>query len=288
MEEVRLFFSEMSRLKRISILGPGLLGGSVALALREEACEAVLWGRKEERIEAARELGLEATSDLAAAVSGADLVILAVPVGAMDALSARLKGYLKKGALVTDVGSVKGLPHEVARKHGLPFIGSHPMAGSEQTGIEAATGNLFEGAACALTNDGGRSEEEVGELREFWESLGCKVMLMEAGDHDRAVARISHLPHAMAVATAAAGLRFREDGLLAAGGFRDTTRVASGDPAMWAEIMMENREALSEALQDAQNEIREMLAQLAESDKKGLENYLAQVKRRKETATASE
>lgn len=277
----------MSKFKRITILGPGLLGGSVGLAARRSGFEAVLWGRKEERVEAARELGLEGTTDLAAAVGGADLVILAVPVGAMDALAGLVKENLKEGALVTDVGSVKGLPHEVAKAHGLPFIGSHPMAGSEQTGIEAARGDLFEGAACALTNNEGRSEEELKSLVEFWECLGCRVRVMKAADHDRAVARISHLPHAMAVATAAAGLRFEGDESLAAGGFRDTTRVASGDPAMWAEIMMENREALGDALKDAQNEIREMLAQLAESDKKGLEDYLARVKERKENPIAS-
>lgn len=272
----------MSSFQRIAILGPGLLGGSLGLAAREAGCGVILWGRREEPVRMAERLGLEATMDLGEAVSGADLVVLAVPVGAMAKLGARLKGDLKSGALVTDVGSVKALPHQVAEDHGLPFVGSHPMAGSEQTGIEAARGDLFQGAACALTNDGARSGDEVAALADFWKSLGCRVTVMGAADHDRAVARISHLPHAMAVATAAAGLRFPDDGLLAAGGFRDTTRVAAGDPAMWAEIMMENREALSGALEDAGKELREMLAHLAESDQKGLERYLARVKECKE------
>jgi prephenate dehydrogenase len=272
----------MSSFQRIAILGPGLLGGSLGLAAREAGCGVILWGRREQPVGAARQLGLEATTDLGEALSGADLVVLAVPVGAMDVLGARLKGDLESGALVTDVGSVKALPHEVATRHGLPFVGSHPMAGSEQTGIEAARGDLFQGAACALTNDGERSEDEVAALADFWGLLGCRVTVMAAADHDRAVARISHLPHAMAVATAAAGLRFPDDGLLAAGGFRDTTRVAAGDPAMWAEIMMENRKALSGALEDAAKELREMLAHLAESDQKGLERYLARVKECKE------
>ena len=124
-------------------------------------------------------------------------------------------------------------------------------------------------------------------LGEFWEDLGCRVSFMTAADHDRAVARISHLPHAMAVATASAALRSPEDEDLAAGGYRDTTRVASGDPAMWAEIMVENREALTTALEDAQNEIREMLDHLANSDKKGLQDYLAEVKLRKENPDSS-
>ena len=156
------------------------------------------------------------------------------------------------------------------------------MAGSEQTGVEAARADLFDGAACALTNDQGRPGEELQAVTGFWQKLGCATSVMTSQDHDRAVARISHLPHAMAVATAGAALRFPGDETLAAGGFRDTTRVASGDPAMWAEIMVENRAAVTAALEDAQNEIREMLDHLAKPDKKGLQSYLARVKARKE------
>ena len=212
-------------------------------------------------------------------------MIFAVPVGVMERLAGQILPHLAEGALVTDVGSVKALPHEAAAA--LPFIGSHPMAGSEQTGIEAARADLFQGAACVLTNESGQAGSQVAALRGFWEALGCEVHEMSVEDHDRAVARISHLPHAMAVATAAAALRFPSDADLAAGGYRDTTRVASGDPAMWAEIMMENRVALTSALEDAQKEIGEMLDQLANSDKKGLQEYLADVKRRKETSTIS-
>lgn len=259
----------------------------MALAGREAGFECILWGRNVERVEATRALGLEATTDLTAAVADADLVILAVPVGVMGMLADQLKQDLKPGAVVTDVGSVKVLPHAMAAEHGIPFVGSHPMAGSEQTGIEAARADLFQGAACALTNDEGRPDAEVTALMEFWQALGCEISLMGAAEHDRAVARISHLPHAMAVVTASAGLRFPGDGFLAAGGFRDTTRVASGDPAMWAEIMVENQAALTTALEDVQNEIREMLDHLAKSDKKGLQVYLAEVKDRKESPEAS-
>lgn len=269
-------------ISRIAILGPGLLGGSVGLAANVRGYEVTLWGRNADRVAATRKLGLDATTDLAAAVGEADLVILAVPVGVMPILAEQFKAHLKPGALVTDVGSVKALPHEMADEQKLRFIGSHPMAGSEQNGIEAARADLLEGAACVLTNDQSRPMEEVEALGKFWRDLGCQLSFMNATDHDRAVARISHLPHAMAVATASAGLRSPEDEALSAGGFRDTTRVASGDPAMWAEIMVENREALALALEDAQNEIREMLDHLAKSDKKGLQKYLAEVKLRKE------
>ena len=274
-------------ISRIAILGPGLLGGSVGLAALAAGYDVVLWGRNKERVEATCAIGLNATTDLEATLEGADLIILAVPVGAMSQLSAQLKSYLKEGALLTDVGSVKALPHAMTEELKIPFIGSHPMAGSEQTGIAAARGDLFQGAACVMTNDQGRPDEEVASLGQFWSDLGCQITFMTSADHDRAVARISHLPHAMAVATAAAALQNPSDEKLAAGGFRDTTRVASGDPAMWAEIMVENREALITALDDAQNEIREMLEHLAKSDKKGLQDYLAEVKLRKENPTQS-
>ena len=267
---------------RVTILGPGLLGGSVGLAARAAGYEVALWGRNPARVAATRALGLMATTDLAEALEGADLVILAVPVGVMAGLAEQSKAFLEAGCLVTDVGSVKVLPHELANGFKIPFIGSHPMAGSEQTGIEAARGDLFQGAVCVLTNDQERPENEIRELEGFWKKLGCHCVLMEAAAHDQAVARISHLPHAMAVATAAAALRSPRDLELAGGGFRDTTRVAGGDPAMWAEIMVENRDALMRALGDAQKEISEMLDQLANSDKKGLQDYLAEVKVRKE------
>jgi len=267
-------------LKKITILGPGLLGGSVGLASQAAGYEVVMWGRKQERVELAREYGLTATTQLLPAVYDADLIVLAVPVGVMKDLSQQLIGHLKQGALVTDVGSVKALPHHAAK--GLPFIGSHPMAGSEQTGIEAARADLLNGAACVITNQEARSAEEVSILESFWEALGCRVHQMTVEDHDRAVARISHLPHAMAVLTAESALKFPNDVALAAGGFRDTTRVASGDPTMWAEIMMENKDALTHALKDAQQGMKELLKHLENGDQEELERYLEGVKQSKD------
>ena len=118
---------------RTAILGPGLLGGSVGLASYGAGQEVILWGRNPERVEITRKIGLEATTDLDGAVKEADLIILAVPVGVMGLLFESIRGNLKPGAIVTDVGSVKALPHKAANEHGIPFIGSHPMAGSEQT-----------------------------------------------------------------------------------------------------------------------------------------------------------
>jgi len=274
--------------QKIAILGPGLLGGSVGLAARRVGVEAVLWGRNPERVAVAKSLGLEATVDLAEAVKGAELVIFAVPVGVMDLLAEKMRDFLPPGVLVTDVGSVKSLPHEVAADRGLRFVGSHPMAGSEQTGVEAARDDLFHEAACVLTNDGGIPVEEVQELAGFWESLGCvHPKIMTAAGHDEAVARISHFPHAMSSLTAGVSLREPSHAELAGGGFRDTTRVASGDPAMWAEIMIENREALQDSLEEVRDQIGKMLEQLANSDKEGLQAYLAEVKARKDRTDLS-
>ncbi len=271
----------------ITILGPGLLGGSVALAAQAAGLKVTLWGRNVERVAAASALGLEATTDLVAAVREAQLIIFAVPVGAMEGIAQQALPYLRPDVLVTDVGSVKSLPHEklepILKAEGISFIGSHPMAGSEQTGVAAARADLLQGAACVLTNDAGVSEEIVNQMERFWASLGCRPQLMSAADHDRAVARISHFPHAMAVFTADAALKNLEDANLAGGGFRDTSRVASGDPAMWAEIMIENRQALADSLRDGAESLREMLVMLENSDKEGLRDYLAEIKARRDT-----
>ena len=274
--------------QKIAILGPGLLGGSVALASREIGAQAVLWGRNPERVALASSLGLEATTNLGEAVEGADLVVFAVPVGVMDLLAGKIVDLLSPGALVTDVGSVKSLPHEVATARRLRFVGSHPMAGSEQTGVEAARADLFHGAACVLTNDGGIPVEEVQGLSDFWEALGCgHLRTMTAAGHDEAVARISHFPHAMSSLTAGVSLKDVSYAELAGGGFRDTTRVAAGDPAMWAEIMIENREALQHSLEEVRDQIGKMLDQLANSDQEGLQAYLAEVKARKDRTDLS-
>ncbi|MGE9268918.1 MAG: prephenate dehydrogenase [Verrucomicrobiales bacterium] len=274
------------RFERIAILGPGLLGASLAMACGERA---VLWGRKPERVAEARAFGLAATADLAEAVRGADLVVMAVPVGVMAGLVERMLPELAAGVVVTDVGSVKACPHEtlggMLSAAGVDFVGSHPMAGSERKGLDAARADLFAGAACVLTNDEGATAETLARLRAFWEELGCRVSEMTAAAHDAAVARISHFPHAMAVLTAEVGLK---EGLelaeLAGGGFRDTSRVASGDPAMWAEIMMENRASLRGILEEARDSLTDMLELLADSDEEGLRRYLAEVKERRDAA----
>ncbi|MGC4016095.1 MAG: prephenate dehydrogenase/arogenate dehydrogenase family protein [Luteolibacter sp.] len=212
--------------KKVAVLGGGLLGGSLALALvnKHPSTTVSLWARREETSSRAKAMGIPgATSDLREAVAGAELVVLAVPVGAMPALvQAALEAGLPTGALVTDVGSVKGIVHStlpaVLATHGIVFIGSHPMAGSEHGGIEAAKATLFESAACILTDDQHAPAALRTSLETFWQAVGCRTAWMISAIHDELVARISHLPHVLAAAGATVALRDGGDGRFAGGG----------------------------------------------------------------------
>ena len=270
---------------RISVLGGGLLGGSIALALDGKA-GSKLWFRKPEAAAKAREIGIEAaTGDLADAVDDCDLLILAVPVGAMaPLLSAAVQAGLPSKTLVTDVGSVKQTPHRelgpILRENGNSFIGSHPMAGSEQNGLVAAKPDLFQNAACLLTNDSGAAEELCSELEKFWKSLGCRTKWLTASEHDVIVARISHLPHITAASTAFSALG-NECGIgeFAGGGLRDTTRIASGNPDMWAEILTENKEAIIPELRENISHLNEILASLEQGNLEAVREWLAGAKK---------
>ncbi len=276
--------------EKVAVLGGGLLGGSLALALMRSfpALPLSLWARRAETVAGARGRGIaSATDDLAAAVAGADLVVLSTPVGAMpDVLRAAQDRGLSPGALVTDVGSVKALPHLALRpllaRTGGRFIGSHPMAGSEQNGIAAAEPGLFEGAACLLTDDEGVGEPQTGRLERFWQALGCRTSWLDAATHDALVARISHFPHLMAAAAAKVALGNPGDARFGGGGLRDTTRVAGGDPGMWAEIVVENRAALRGVVRDGIDALSEMLAMLESGDQEALRRWLAEAKQRRD------
>jgi prephenate dehydrogenase len=280
------FLSMSIDFKKVAVLGGGLLGGSLALALRERFPElaVTLWSRREETAAEARQRGITgASSVLADCVAGADLIVLSTPVGVMKSLiEESVNVGLVPGALVTDVGSVKSRPHRdldaFCKSAGLYFIGSHPMAGSEQKGIQAASAGLFQGAACMLTDDGRVGEPLTGRLERFWQAVGCRTNWIGAAEHDSLVARISHFPHAMAAAAALVALEHPEDARFAGGGLRDTTRVAGGDPWMWAEIFAENRQALATAVEASIHELSEMLAMLRQGDQEAVRQWLTRAK----------
>ncbi len=275
--------------QKIGILGGGLLGGSAALALRAKA-DVRLWIRRPEAVDAAQLSGLDfATGDLKEAVADTDLLILAVPVGAMPALlSAAMAAGLPKACLVTDVGSVKAAPHRdlapALAQNGNPFIGSHPMAGSERNGLAAARSDLFQNAACLLTNDSGAPPDLCTALEDFWKALGCRTKWLGAAEHDRLVARISHLPHVTAAATAFGALSAdTASGILSGGGLRDTTRVAGGNPEMWAEILLENRDEVARSVRETIAKLDEFLVALDGANQEELRSLLAEAKTLRDT-----
>ncbi len=276
----------MSALKHITILGGGLLGGSIALAQSNKHTFRV-WSRRDAATHEALNLGLDATSDLAAAVACANLLILSVPVGAMAPLLANaIAAGLPENCLITDVGSVKHLPHETLRPivsaAGYDFIGSHPMAGGEKGGIAQARADLFLNAACLLTNDENVAAEKCQALEEFWQSLGCRTSWCSSADHDALVARISHFPHLLACVGATVALKDPKLSVFGGGGLRDTTRVASGNPAMWAEILLENRECLLENLHESLDEMKTVMQLLESGDFPAMQCWLSRAKSRRD------
>ncbi len=225
------------------------------------------------------------TLDPSEAVDGADLCVLCTPIGFMPELAEQFRPALGKSAVVTDAGSVKGpVVNRVEAILGGRFVGSHPMAGSERSGIEAARENLFQGAAAIVTPTARSEESAVEAVRSLWEIVGCRVSLMSPTDHDEAVARISHLPHAVAAALVnAINLRMPSAGALAGGGYRDTTRIAAGPPAMWTEILLENKAPLIAGLDDLTETLNELKALLQSHDAPALEAYLARAKESRDT-----
>ena len=256
-------------MQSLAILGPGLLGGSIALAARRAGGGRVaLWARRAEAVAEIAALGIAdaVSTDLRAIVAGADLVILCVPIGAMPALAREIAGLISPRTIVTDVGSVKApvvaelgeIFHERGR-----FVGSHPMAGSEQTGIRAARAELFEDAACILTPEPSSDTAAVAELRAFWQTLGCRVLEVSPAAHDEIVALVSHLPHLLAATLVHTVLAENPRAIEFSGpGFRDTTRVAAGPPAMWAEILRTNRVAVRQSAEAMIEKLRGILTLL--------------------------
>ena len=272
--------------ERVTILGGGLLGGSLALALKQDVR---LWARREETAAEAKQLGIDkATTDLGEAVKDAQLVILCVPVGAMPKLlQDAIDAGLPEDCLITDVGSVKGMPHQalapIVNESSRHFIGSHPMAGSEQGGIQAAKADLFEGAACLLTNDANAPAELAQSLEAFWQAVGCRTSWMDSTSHDGLVANISHLPHVLAAAAARTCLENPADGQFGGGGLRDTTRVAGGNVDMWTEILSENREALMGPLQRTIDDLIQFMRILDAQDQEAARQWLEAAKDRRDS-----
>lgn len=285
--------------RHITILGPGLLGGSLGMAIKATFSHVTVtaWARAGESLEDVLNAGAadRATSDIQEAVEQADLVVMTTPIGVMGELVEKIAPHLIKGALVTDVGSVKKVVHDQAgallTRAGVAFVGSHPMAGSEKQGITVARANLFHKAPLVLTNDEGVAEEEVAKLSDFWKSLGCLCYQMESAHHDRCIAQISHLTHLISGLASRTGITEGEEwelGLISGGGFRDTTRVSSGNPEMWSEIIKENREALRPLIEKAVQDLLQLRDYLeGEGDRDKIKAWLTEAKRKRDKSMES-
>jgi len=275
-------------IERLAIVGVGLLGGSVAKAVRAHglAREIVGVGRDLTRLEPARRDGTldRVTTDLAAGIAGADRVLLAATVIANESLLGQVWRAASPGAIVTDVGSTKrGIVAAAERlapsRKDVAFVGSHPMAGSEKAGYAVARVDLFQNAIVVVTPTDTTAPATAKSIGEFWMAQGARVVTLDPATHDRAVAAISHLPHVAAWALVDAVMRFEPEAMaVAARGFKDTTRIAASDPDVWREILLDNREALRASLVSFRDALDGLEALLDPARATELTAYLARIK----------
>lgn len=279
--------------QKISIVGIGLLGGSLGLAVRERqlANRVEGWVRRADAVRACNERDVAdlVTTDLKTVVEHADLIILCTPVENMRPVLEPVISSLKPGAIVTDVGSVKRIVvaelESLVAGAGGRFVGSHPMAGGERVGVNWSRPDLFSLAVCAITQTPFTDPEALAQVTEFWQAVGMRILKVSPEQHDEFVARSSHLPHLLATVLAGYTLDPRFPGEqrdLCAGGFRDTTRIASGPVAMWRGILAANRDHLVRDLDAVAQRIAEVRDALDRDDEARLEALLQAAHDRRE------
>lgn len=280
----KLFFN------KVSIIGVGFLGASLALSIREmKLCETINgYGRRLSNLENARVRGIidNYSLDLRHACENADLIVLATPVGVFHNIVHEIKGIAKKGSIITDVGSIKGrLVYDIesAMPDEVSYIGSHPIAGGEKSGVENAKADLFNNALCIMTPTENSNPHALAKLEQLWQSLGCRVELMDPYRHDEVYALVSHLPHLVAYALVnsvsdvdAGFIRF------AGQGFKDTTRIAMSPPEIWRDISALNKENLIKLIGTLKANLIKMEGFLKEGNFAGLENEFRRSQRLRE------
>ena len=277
------------RVAHVTIVGLGLIGSSIARAIRERTPDVTVTGHDasaDVRAQA-RDLGLcdAIVDDPATAVADADLVIFAVPVGRMADAAAAIAPGLKVDAIISDVGSSKAGVAEALAK-ALPdhvVIPAHPVAGTENSGPAAGFSTLFEGRWCIVTPPADAPEDAVAAVARFWQALGAKVETMEAGHHDMVLAVTSHLPHLIAytiVGTASELEEVTESEVLkdSAGGFRDFTRIAASDPVMWRDVFLANKDAVLATLQRFNEDLTVLQQAFRRGDGDKLEDWFTRTR----------
>lgn len=271
----------------VAIIGVGLIGGSMGMEIRKKrlAKKVVGIGRHPRKLSLAKKLGAidQSTTDFQKGVKGADLVILATPVGTFGRLMKRIKGSLKKGAILIDVGSTKA---EVEKEiedllpEGIFYVGTHPLAGSEKSGVAFAKHNLFKNTITIICKTNKTKLKASAKIARLWKALGVKVVYTSTKLHDRIVAQISHLPHVVACGlvdcVSGESLKF------ASTGFRDTTRIASGEPVMWAEVCITNRKQIVDSINRFRASLRRLEKEIKSGNEKKLVADLKKIKNKRD------
>lgn len=276
------------QIQHATIIGVGLLGGSIALALREQIpnIEIAGIGRRQSSLGQARKIGAIDTAhlDTYEIVTKSDLIVLATPVCAFENILRQIKPFLKPGVVVTDAGSTKAQVVRTAQRvlgRGGPFVGSHPMAGSEHKGPAFARAELLIDALCVITPTANTPPSVLRKVIKIWKTLGMRTIKMSPADHDHAVARISHLPHLLA--SLLMEIPRDKDFLAASTGLRDMTRLASGDPEMWRDIVTTNSKPILAALGSMRKKIARLEKIIEQGNPKAIQKILTHAKtRRKE------
>jgi prephenate dehydrogenase len=276
----------------ITIIGVGLLGGSIGLSLKASgsSCRISGYGHRVETLKRAAEFGAidDWSLELADVIPGSDLVILCTPVGLFKQMLRDIAPLLDSGTIVTDVGSTKRsvvrLGRELFTGGGL-FVGSHPMAGSEKRGVEYARADLFQNAMCIVTPTAGTDARAAGKVEGFWKSLGMQVVRLSPEEHDAWVGDVSHLPHVLAAALVS--MQSRSALPLAGKGFLDATRIASGDALLWRDILLDNQDNLKAGLDRLQKEISLLKKLLSPGKADSLVQWLSSAAARREELVKS-
>jgi prephenate dehydrogenase len=273
--------------KKVCIIGVGMLGGSLGIAIRKKgiALEVAGVGRNKIKLNKARQKGAIdwGTVNLARGVEGADLVIIAAPVQIIIEYVHAMAPFLKSGCLITDVGSTKREVVFEAERF-LPvdvhFAGGHPLAGAEKSGVRHASAELFRGCTCILTRTEKTDSLAIKRLKYLWKKLGAKVVVMSPAEHDRIAASVSHLPHIAACSLVS--MIKNNYARFVSSGFRDTTRIAAGDPVMWRDICLTNRGPVLNELNRYTLALNKIKVMLKRQDSRGLEAWFRKVKSKRE------
>ncbi len=278
----------MKIFNKVVIVGVGLIGGSLGLAMRKKklAREIVGVARHRGTLRKAKSLGAidRGTLELSEATQDADLIVIAIPVADIPKVIKKLISKVKPGCIITDVGSTKSkVVGEVERilPKGIHFVGGHPMAGSEKKGISSASVNLFKGSVCFLTKSRFTDLLALKKLMAIWRDIGARVEVVSPKQHDRIVASISHLPHLVAFNLAA--VVPRQNLKYAAKGFGDTTRVAASDPAMWRDIYLTNCDEVKKALDRFIDSLKNVRALIVGQEGQRLLTKLKKAKKKRDS-----